>query len=48
MTDRTTIPIEKETRRKLKVEKEIRECRSYDELLNEYVDTFGFMRNRSE
>lgn len=46
MQERTTIPVEKETRKKLSIEKELRESESYDELLTEYVETYGFMKNR--
>jgi hypothetical protein len=48
MEERTTIPLEKETRKKLSIEKELRESESYSDLIDEFVEEHGFMQNRSE
>jgi len=48
MRERTTIPIDKETRKKLSIEKSLRESESYDSLLNEFVEEHGFMQNSGD
>jgi hypothetical protein len=46
MENRTTIPLERETRKKLKVEKNLRVSSTYDELLNELIEEYGFLSAR--
>ncbi|WP_256545083.1 hypothetical protein [Halobellus inordinatus] len=46
MDERTTIPLERKTRKKLAVEKDLRDSSSYDELLNELLHSYGFLSNQ--
>jgi len=39
--ERTNIPVSKETRRELRILKAEYDCRSYDELLREFLDGTG-------
>ena len=39
--ERTNIPVSKSTRRELRIEKAKKECDSYDELLQEFLEDGG-------
>lgn len=43
--ERTTIPLDKETRKALAVEKDLRDSKTYDELLREILRETSFLAN---